>query len=325
MGQKSSRLLMLSKEEITFPLVTIFVFILSIPIGLHYTEGDQFHYRAVYDAVSSLSFIEGYLHYNVSLSSYEYVHYSLIWVFSRFLEKDVFIALTNSVLVYLLLINLAKLRVFYLISVVLVLSNFYLFVLYFAAERLKFGVIFFLLSFYYIERVKLFYPLALISVSSHAQFLILYSGFAITALKKPFLRFCTLGLISKKIFLLLALFIIVTFLLKEQVISKFIAYYDTFNIIELWKMFVFFALSMWYAKSRRGHVILFFIPLFLASGLFGSERVNMFGFFVFMYFALQVNRGLNIGVLATSLYFGLQTFFFLKNIVLYGDGFYAGL
>jgi hypothetical protein len=134
-------------------MTVMIVFLMTLLLSSYYVNGDQFHYRSVYDAVSSLSFVEGYLHYNVSLSSYEYVHYSLIWVFSRFLEKDVFIALSNSILAYLLLINLAKLRVFYLISVILVLSNFYLFVLYFAAERLKYGMIFFLLSFYYIERV----------------------------------------------------------------------------------------------------------------------------------------------------------------------------
>ena len=61
----------------------------------------------------------------------------------------------------------------------------------------------------------------------------------------------------------------------------------------------------------------------IAVGIFGGERVNMFGYFVFMYFALQVNRGVNLGVILTTLYFSYQTYFFVENIILYGDGFYA--
>ena len=230
---------MLSKKEITFPLVMIFVFILSILIGPHYSEGDQFHYRTVYDAVSSLSFAEGYIYYNLSLSSYEYVHYSLIWFFSRFLEKDIFIALSNSILVYLLLINLNKLRVSYLISAILVLSNFYFFVLYFAAERLKYGMIFFLFSFYNIERVKFFYPLVLFSVISHAQFLILYAGIFATFLKDKFLRFFAMGFISKKIFYLVLLLSVVAIILNKQIYEKFLAYFGAFDIVSLWKISVF--------------------------------------------------------------------------------------
>lgn len=313
---------MLRRKEITFSLVIIFVFILSVFVGSYYSGGDQIHYRFVYDAVSSLSFVEGYLYYNVSLSSYEYVHYSLIWVFSRFLEKDVFIALSNSILAYLLLINLAKLRVFYLISVVLVLSNFYLFVLYFAAERLKFGMIFFLLSFYYIERVKLFYPLSLISVSSHAQFLILYSGILSKFLKNRMLRLFKTGFMSKKISYLLVFMVVAVVLLSEQIYQKFLAYYGGFDILVLWKILVFFALSLYYAPKKLDTFFIF-IPLVIAVGLFGGERINMFGYFVFMYFALQVNRGFNLGVILTTLYFSYKTYFFVQNIVLYGDGFYG--
>lgn len=311
------------KEVVVFSVV-LFIFLASLFLGPYYVNGDQLHYHGTYEFVSSQPFIEGYLQYNLLLSSYEYVHYSLIWVFSRFLDKDVFIAFSNAFLVYFLLINLDKIRVYAPLAIILVLTNFYLFVLYFAAERLKFGMIFFLLSLYYIERVKIFYPFAILSLTAHAQFIIIYAGIAFRGLRKPILRFFTKGLISKTVFFFFILIFVLAILLNKQIVSKFIAYYDSINIFDLWKMFVFLALSLLYSKNKRLDVLYIFIPLIIAAGLFGGERVNMFGYFVFMYYALQVNRGVNFGVLATTLYFGVQTYLFVENIVLYGDGFYAG-
>lgn len=305
-------------------MAMLFVFGLSLLISPQYVNGDQLHYRATYEVVSSLSFIEGYLQYNLLLSSYEYVHYSLIWVFSRFLDKDVFIAFSNAFLVYFLLINLDKIRVYAPLAIILVLTNFYLFVLYFAAERLKYGMVFFLLSLYYIERVKVFYPFVILSLTAHAQFLIIYAGIAFRNLRNLIWRFFTKGLISKTVFFFFILAFVVVILLNKQIFSKFIAYYDSINIFDLWKMFIFFALSLWYSKKKRLDALFIFIPLIIAAALFGGERVNIFGYFVFMYYALQVNRGVNFGVLATTLYFGVQAYFFVENIVLYGDGFYAG-
>jgi hypothetical protein len=320
---KIQGLKVISIKRVAFIFSVIFVFLLSLIVGPYYTSGDQTHYRLTYDAVSLLSFIDGFLYYNNSLASYEFVHYSLIWLFSRLLDKDVFIAISNAVLGYLLLINLNRIKVYTPLAIILVLSNFYLFVLYFAAERLKYGMIFLLLSLYYIQRAKFFYPFIFLSVISHVQFIILYLAMAFSLLKIHIMRFFTNGLVSKKILFFLILIFILAILLNKQIVSKFLAYYGTINILDLWKMFMFFTLSLWYSKSRKLDVLLIFIPLIIAVALFGGERVNMFGYFVFMYYALQVNRGVNFGVLVTTFYFGFQTLFFVENILIFGDGFYA--
>jgi hypothetical protein len=42
-----------------------------------------------------------------------------------------------------------------------------------------------------------------------------------------------------------------------------------------------------------------------------------------MYYALQYNRGLNVVVIATSIFFAIKGFVFMKVAMEYGDGFYG--
>jgi len=311
---------MLFTKNVLIASTVMLVFFVTLLVAPYYLNGDQAHYNLVYKELAELSLRQGYLFYNVSLSSFEYIHFILSWVASRFIDKDVFIAISNSFLAYSILINFEKKRVFILLSVFIVISNFYIFVLYFAAERLKFAMIFFMLSFYYIERTKLFVCLGFISVNSHAQFFILYASVFAIFLKSKFTRLYETGFLSKYV-LYISLFLICTLsLLYEQITTKFLAY-DS-GIASYWKILVFFTLSLWYATKRQ-NVVLVFLPLFLAVFLFGGERVNLFGYFVFMYYALQVNGGLNVGVIITSMYFSYKTYEFLQNIISFGNGFYV--
>ncbi|TMO53626.1 hypothetical protein CWC18_21100, partial [Pseudoalteromonas aurantia] len=54
----------------------------------------------------------------------------------------------------------------------------------------------------------------------------------------------------------------------------------------------------------------------------GDGRLNIFGYFIFMYYALQVNRGMNIGVLLTSAYYSYKTYGFYVMLLEHGDQFY---
>jgi len=50
----------------------------------------------------------------------------------------------------------------------------------------------------------------------------------------------------------------------------------------------------------------------------------LYGYFVFLYYALPVNKGINAGVLVTSAYFINASYGFMVNIFQHGNGFYAG-
>ena len=59
----------------------------------------------------------------------------------------------------------------------------------------------------------------------------------------------------------------------------------------------------------------------IAVFMVGGDRVNIFGYFAFLYYGLQIRRGWNFGVLATSLYFTYSSIGFLINVFQLGDGF----
>lgn len=295
---------------------------LSIVISPFYIAGDQVHYVAVYERLSELDIVEAFKFYSSSLSSVELVHFLLSWLASRVVEKDIFVAISNSVLAYATILLFRKWRVSPLITVLFLFTNFYWLVLYFSAERLKFGILFLFLSMSCLGRYKSFYPLAFLSIVSHVQVSLIYASLLFQMIFKKLLRFFVTGFLSKITIMLFILFLLTLVVMREQIVTKFNAYFEYRGLAELLKVFVFLGLALWYSR-KRFETVLIFVPIIVATLLLGGERVNMLGYFVFLYYALPVNRGLNIGVLVTSLYFMFSSFWYLRNIFAYGDGFYG--
>ena len=116
----------------------------------------------------------------------------------------------------------------------------------------------------------------------------------------------------------------VYYFLYEHLLAKYLiyaSYNKEYGIFNLLRIFIFFLMTLIYSRKKREIVFLYF-PLFIAIFLIGGDRLNMFGYFIFLYYALQVNRGVNFGVIATSIYYLFKTYEFILNIFLYGEGFY---
>ncbi len=62
----------------------------------------------------------------------------------------------------------------FIVSALIVLTNYYLYVLFFPAERLKFGVIFLIFSLLYFDEKKKFIASSLLSSLSHFQMVLVY-------------------------------------------------------------------------------------------------------------------------------------------------------
>ncbi len=304
-------------------LLILFVFVASLVLGAFYTEGDQVHYRRVYLELSNLDLIQAFAFYNLSLSSYELTHFFFSWVASRFIEKDIFIAFFNALLALFVILNFDKKKVYLVITALFVVSNFYLWVLFLSAERLKFGILFFLISMYYADRIKIFMAFSFLSVVSHIQIAILYSGILLNWMVNEFRYTVKTGRASKQIIYILILVLITFFIIWNQVQVKFFAHFELSVLLDYLRIMVFFLMAIYYSRKKQ-ETFFIFIPLFIAVMLFGGERVNLFAYFVFLYYALQVNRGVNVGVLLTSLYFAYTSFGFIMNVINHGNGFYAG-
>jgi len=80
--------------------VALIVFALSLLISPHYMLGDQEIYRRFFEILPTLSFADGFIHYSQTLTSIEPGYYTISWIFSRFLEKDLFISILNAILAF---------------------------------------------------------------------------------------------------------------------------------------------------------------------------------------------------------------------------------
>lgn len=302
----------------TRTLVVFLVFAGSLYIGPFYVLGDQVHYRKVYENLAGLSLVDGYIYYNSALDSLEFVHFFLSWLASRFLDKDLFIAIANASLAWVAFELFQKWKASIFITALLVLTNYYLIAMYFSAERLKFGFIFLGLSFLYIDKVRCFYVFSFFSLIAHAQTLIVYFSLFFRVFSSQLNKVVLSGRISKIFLIVIVLLLVPVALMSGQLISKFNSYYDGLRgVSELARVFVFLLLTLYYAREKV-EALLIFIPLVFTVMLVGGDRVNVLAYFVFLYYALPVNKGFNVGVLLTSLYFTFGSFEYVSNIFEYG-------
>jgi len=282
----------------------------------------------VYEQIGKLSFNEAILFYHKFLTSKEIVHFVFSFIFSsNGIDKDLFIAISNGVLAYVSAAVLLQFNASKIIVVAIILTSFYFNVLYFSAERLKFGFIFLMLSILYKDRKILFYILSLTSILSHAQMVINYTAVLFSLLMKQISRMLVSGKMSKNIFVIIFVILICGFLigrfseLGPHIIGKFNDYYKEFQLFDIAKILSIMCLTFFYSKNSW-EAFWTFVPLIVVVSFLGSDRIIIIGYFLFLYYGLQVNRGLNLGVISTTIYFSLKSIGYLKGLIHFGDGFY---
>lgn len=302
-----------------FILCSLITFFLSIFLGDLYVGGDQVHYRNVYEVIPAMGVKEAFEYYNRTLSSVEPVYFLLVWLFGGWVPKVVFMALANVVLVHAVWLCCLKERVSASVFLFFCISNFYFFVLFFAAERLKFGAIFYFYSYFFYGR-RGFLLLSLLSVFSHVQMLAFYvvsylymsTGDIVYALKEKRIRLSFFSMLVVGGLMMIAV--------APQVLAKIDSYLHARSVSELFKIFIFFCGALFYSVSRV-RVVVVFLFLFLMVFFLGGERMNMVGFFFFLYVVLKHRSGINLGFLVTAIYFAFASLLFSVDIIEHGNGF----
>jgi hypothetical protein len=314
--------------------VSFFVFVFSIIGAKYYIAGDQVYYRLAYEGMTNLNLRDAYLFYYSQISSLELGHFLLTWIMSGIkIDKDVFMAGINGLLVFYLMKLFEQWKVNLFVAVITCITNYYLFGLYFSAERLKFGFLFFIIAAYYASSNKKSILFSGMSIVSHSQMALLYAAlFSPSLIKRFFWSVVRLirtfkirykGSVIPSVTLVIALIIMSVFL-GEQLAGKF-QYYQTTasensDSLGLLRAALFFCITLLYAKNRID-VFLHFIPLLLVVSLIGGDRVNALAYVVFMTYALRYKHGLNFGILFTSLFYIYKTYDFLVQIVETGQGY----
>lgn len=302
-------------------LFALFTLIFSLIIFPFYTGGDQEHYRLFYDSVAKYSFAEGFIAYRNYLGASEPVYYLIIFIFNNLVEKDILISIVNSIFAYNVARCLIKMRVNVFV-VFSILFNFYFIVLLFSAERLKFSMMFFFMSLAVGSGFKQ-YALLFLCVLSHLQSLMLVYVQKISQIKNELIKYFKGGNFFR-IFLLVGVllgFFFVLYSMSGYLGDKYTAYSEKAGIVNVIKPIVFCLLSIFYCQKRWFEIIAIFAPLVFASVLVGEERIVIFCYGIFFYFAAQVKRGVNFGILITNLYFIYKGIEFVVNILINGNGF----
>ena len=314
------------KKNVFFHLnccvIFIAVFIISYILSQFYNDGDQRNYILVYNTLPTMNITEGKAFYTKFLTSSELVHFTLVSFFSRIVEKEIFVSLFNSILAYGAMILFRKWKIKFTVSAITVLTNYYIYILYLPAERLKFGFLFLIFALLYVDNRKKFLVFSVLSMNAHFQMIIQYSSllfeFIFSKLKLLIFEMkLSLPLLGA---LIVPLIIFIAF--PDHFFHKINHFISNSNgISEIYKGLIFFVGAFIYSKDKKQTIFLF-IPLIIAAYFLGGSRVNMIIYFVFLYFTFPVNNGFNLAVIVSTLYFGYKNILFLNKVVLYGNGFY---
>jgi len=284
-----------------------------------YIHGDQRAYRGFYESILNAPIAELPLLQQRHTGSAEPLYGILMWVGAQFTSKDIWISVFNAVLGLIVLRLLISRRVSLYIYP-LIFSNFYLIVLFFGAERLKFAVIMALLFIASSGRWK--YVFALLAPMFHFQIFLLAGALAGG-------QFSTLvrGVFAGKLRLLsivstfaLAAGVGLTFLYFSDLIQDKASNYEGAGLSGLWKTVIFFVVAIFFTNDRISTALSFGI---LASAILavGEERVNLMSFFLAITASFSWNRGFNPITIMMLAYFSYTGVIFLDNIVKFGNGF----
>ncbi len=310
---------MASKYSVAKKFIAVAVFLLSMLISPFYTGGDQEWYIKTYDDMAGLGLVDAFVLYKGYLGTAEFVHFFFIWLGSSLhIEKDLLMAIFNAIFAYLSMSFFETRKASVIVAMLIVLTNLYFMVLYFAAERLKFAFIFLAAALLFIDRPKRFYVTAILSVLAHIEAIVVFGSMFFVKISKRFLA----GKIPKSTLTIIAISLIPLSLLASQIYTKFSIHsqHESRTVLDFARIFLFLALALLYSKDKR-ETLLLFIPLVVAIFLLDPNRLNMLGYFAFLYYALHYRGGWNAGVLLTSVYFVFATFKFVTNIFFFGNGF----
>jgi hypothetical protein len=295
-----------------------YILCLSLFLYDYYLSGDLETYNKAYDALHNQDGIyDAFSYYRKTFFSAEPVYFLVNYVVSFFIEKNYFYSFVNAGIGYML----CKWMLDKKVNVIVVLFsffNFYLWVLYLPAERLKLGMFFFMLAFSYQGKGRLF--LYLSALFSHFQIFVnlvcmacvRFNGDFKETIKSMYLYF-----------LMIAVILTLVVLFFEPIRGKIFYYYNlNGGIGGILKPLLFMLAALYYKPEFWKKIVLAFSPILVASMIVGSDRLAMIAYFLSMYFVLQHNNGLNFFTLITSLYFSIKTILFMDNVFIYQNGFH---
>ena len=224
----------------------LFLFI-SFLLVQAYVAGDQLSYRAYYDAIGQLDFLDAVLAAKVSIDAIEPFTIFFLWLGSVLdIDKDLYITLFNFILFWLLGGYLKSHNCSFIVRC-LMYSNFYFLVLLTSAERLKFlYIMILLLHTYRISNVGFW---VLMLPLTHLQAILYFPSLYLIMIREYSFKLFDIRKVFAQVVLvsLLLYFIIANF---EHFSHKFNSYSNE-SIFEVFLFFVIIGMIVVVIKRWR--------------------------------------------------------------------------
>jgi hypothetical protein len=314
--------------DIRYFLAPIIAFALTVWIDPSYTGGDPSLYRYVYDGLSTGTLGHDFFFYSVILSSTEPLYYILVWTLSHIgVPRVLFIGSSSALLSFLVTNILVRRGANILFATAIACSSFYFLLLYTTTDRLKIAVILLIISVLTANRPKIAIIFAFLATAAHIQVAILYLSFLTIYMSNQLRAAIKTGTLSSNVIgTSCVVFIVVTFsyyVIGSQIASKADSYIGLGQTDDLLRVLPFYFISLFYTKDKV-NVTLLFLPLIALTPIVGYGRLNIFSYFIFLYYCFEARRGFNVAMVFTALYFAYSSYAFVTRILEFGEPLLVG-
>lgn len=299
------------KIQLFFFLIAIIIFLFSLFVAPFHVNGDQAYYLTAFEEMNGLSIGDGLIVYQSHIYTNEPVHFFISWFFSNIgVSKNIAMSALNSLL-GVLFAKILLVRKYPLWLILILLFNSYLMVMFFTLERNKIAFIFILILILY-RRFFLY----ILAIFSHASTIIIL----LPSMLINYFKIHASGFSRKYAFLAFTiLLLIVSIFLAEHLSGKLLSYSDS-DVNEGGApilLFAIFLLALIFSENKK-NVIIFFFPLIFLYFFIGPTRLNMYGFFIYLYLSNPRNSYFQIVTGFLGVYLLFKSCEYLIMIINFG-------
>ncbi|WP_162653343.1 hypothetical protein [Lentilitoribacter sp. Alg239-R112] len=309
-------------NERIYALVALLVFFFSLLILPRYSGGDQVGYTSAYDIIAGIEPMKAWSYYLDYITSNEPIHFAISIIGSTLaINKDLWFSLFNAILAVQLMRILHHWGVNIYLSTSMIFTNFYILVLYLAAERLKFGFLFIAIALLPRKGMGWRMSFMILSVLSHVSMLFPIASIWLLTTRNMFTDKKPKPMEYTFLALAILLVLLFSFTQQEYLFRKVNAYMP--DEIPFNQLLPILALAVYSIVRTKEWVFptLIFSPFFIGIAVVGSTRLNMFVFFCFLFLMYRAKLKYDPLLLLLLLYFTYKSLGFLWNIFQYGSGF----
>ncbi|MFJ3044311.1 hypothetical protein ACIPEN_00645 [Herbaspirillum chlorophenolicum] len=294
------------------------IFLISLVISPQYQGGDQIYYRKAYELIAGMDVHEARALYQTQMGTVEWGHFVVMWLGSSLdIGKDLYVSVLNACLAMKLMEWMLRNKARVSIACGIVLTNYYLYVAYFAAERLKIALLLLVFAWTALPKMRSFLGFSLAALATHLSIAILLVG--------SYVRL-SVGSVRGRVWMYLLLFALLAVIMGycHEYLAWKIGFYmehrPAFRIMSFVPALALFAMSLYYGGNLI-EPLCDFAVLFVLMIFIGTSQLNIFAWFLFIRFGLRKNGGFNVGMVATILYLAVKTVPFVQDVFVTGQGF----